>query len=447
VKAAVVGSVLVLATVIAPTATSALPHRAAPNPPAANPSALSGHGELAVIHAHQLFLIGGPVSGVHYVGFGNWPSDPQWSHDGKWLSVVVTPPPPKSNPYADEPSKVWLVSAAGKTVRVLTGRGTNEYDPSTAWSPTADRVAVEYSIHSKNPTNDKDILAFVRAWNGAGDAVDRAPDISGFSWSPDGSQLATSVNRFTGSPGAWKSRLVTIDSATDARHLVTTASGNVLEVAGWWPDGSGILTWLDYQGSSSLAADGLPLLDISTANGHRRLLTKSMLQYSQWLATSTSRDEVMFVAGGDRELTLNHKDVELCSLTFCHVFTQGDQQVSFDPAWSATGELAIVRDRAIAPRHGFGMSYVDQVQASGGVLAGPAAGKMEAVPASDGASAPTWGSDGSMLVVRRDGLWLLSPDLGSSTRVVGGLQVPTNGNYYGFVPWHDSFAWSDAAPG
>jgi hypothetical protein len=172
------------------------------------------------------------------------------------------------------------------------------------------------------------------------------------------------------------------------------------------------------------------------------MLTKSMLQYSQWLATSASRNEVMFVTGGDRELTSNHKDVELCSLTFCHVFTQGDQQVSLDPAWSATGELAIIRDDAIAPKHGFGMSFVDQVQASGGLIAGPTVGKMEAVKAGTGASAPTWGTDGSMLVVRHGALWLLPAGLAKAVRVLSALQVPSN--YYGFVPWHDSFAWTQA---
>ncbi|HEX3898431.1 MAG TPA: hypothetical protein VHW74_04615 [Mycobacteriales bacterium] len=442
VKPALVGSVLALSALVAPVAASAAPQRDAPNPPSANASAMSGHGELAVIHAHELFLMGGPVSGVHYVGFGNRPSDPQWSSDGKWLTVVVTPPEPKSNPYAAEPSKVWLVSPTGKVVRVLSTTEIKTYDVTAEWAPTADRVAISYTNHSKNPANDKDHLEIVDALTGSADGVLVAPAISGFAWSPAGDRLAVGRDVFTGSPGAWVSKVITIDTSTDARHTVTTAKGNVFKVAGWWPDGSGVLTWLDYQGSSSLAADGLPLLDISTATGHRRMLTKSMLQYSQWLATSASRNEVMFVTGGDRELTSNHKDVELCSLTFCHVFTQGDQQVSLDPAWSATGELAIIRDDAIAPKHGFGMSFVDQVQASGGLIAGPTVGTMEAVKAGTGASAPTWGTDGSMLVVRHGALWLLPAGLAKAVRVLSALQVPSN--YYGFVPWHDSFAWTQA---
>jgi hypothetical protein len=49
-----------------------------------------------------------------------------------------------------------------------------------------------------------------------------------------------------------------------------------------------------------------------------------------------------------------------------------------------------------------------------------------------------------MLVVRKGALWLLAPGLQHSVRVVSGLQLPPESPYYGFVPWHDSFAWSGA---
>jgi Tol biopolymer transport system component len=409
---------------------------------------MDGHGELAVIHTHQLYLIGGPVSGVHYVGFGNSADKPQWSYDGKWLSVVVTPPPPKSRPFADEPSKVWLVTPAGKVVRVASPTGLDTYDVSVAWSPTSDRLAIAYSLHRKNPKNDRDVLEVVDATNGASDGLVTAPYISGFAWSPNGRRLAVATNRFAGTPGAWRSRLVTFDAKTDAQHLVTTASRNVLEVAGWWPDGSGILTWLDYQGSASLAADGLPLLDISVSTGHRRQLARSMLQYPQWLATSQKTNQIAFVAGGAREVTQGHKHLEVCGPTACHALAQGSKQVSFDPAWSTTGRLAFVRDQAINPNQGCcATAYVNKIQASGGIKTGATTSAVRAFPGGDGASAPTWGSDGSMLVVRDSALWLITPDGSGSGKVVDGLQVTYRNSYYGFVGWHDSFAWTDAASG
>ncbi|HWA65304.1 MAG TPA: hypothetical protein VG899_02915 [Mycobacteriales bacterium] len=402
---------------------------------------MSGHGELAVIHAHELFLIGGPVSGVHYVGFGNQPSDPQWSADGKLLSVVVTPPPPKHNPYKQEPSFVAVVGQRGKVLREFP-RGTKAYDVTTAWSPGADRLAVSYTLQAKNPSNDRDVLSFYDPADGVADGLLAAPDISGFAWSPDGSQLAFASDRLVRSPGNFNSRLVTIDAATDHKRLVTAATEKVIDVAGWWPDGSGILARLDPQGSASLAADGLPLVDVSVADGKQRQLGRIALDYSQWLATSAATNQVAFIAGGDREISMQHKHVVVCSVAACRAIAQGAKQVSFDPAFGASGRLAFVRDRAVAPKHGFGISYVDQVQASGGILTASSGGQVAAVSAGKAASAPTWGTDGSMLVVRRGALWLLGPGLQTAAKVVSGLQLPAGSPYYGFVPWHDSFAWT-----
>jgi hypothetical protein len=404
---------------------------------------MNGHGELAVIHAHELFLIGAPAkgaNGVHYVGFGNRPSDPQWSHDGRWLSVVVTPPPYQHRPYVERPSFVAIVGPRGEVVHEVP-RGIDAYDVTTAWSPTADKLAVSYSLHHKNGDVSRMVLSFIDPTTGVSDGLVAAPELSGFAWSPDGTQLAFVSNRFYGTPQQWHSRLVTVDAGTDARHLVTTATGNVLEVAGWWPDGSGILTRLDYGGSASLAADGLPLFDVSLANGHRRRLPGLALAYPQWLATSKLSNQIAYVAGGDREVTLGDKHIEVCGAASCRSVSQGAHQVSFDPAWDSSGFLLFVRDRAVDPAHGYGASYVDQIQASGRVDIGSPSTPAKPLAGTGGASAPTPGK-GAVLFVRRGGLWLLTAGQRRAVEVVSGLQVPSN--YYGFVPWHDSFAWTDA---
>lgn len=416
---------------------------------------MSGHGELAVIHTRQLYLVGGPVTGVKYVGFGNNPNDPQWSHDGRWLSVVVTPPPYKAHPFRERPSQVWIVTPRGRPVLLAGPTDVDTYDVSVAWSPAADRLAISYTTHGQPAARNRVHLDLVTlpARGSQVFAVQRTPllsaaEISGFAWSPNGLQIAVGSDRFGGAPGVWRSKLVAIDAESFFRHTITTATGNVLEVAGWWPDGSGVLTWLDHQGSASLAADGLPLYDITVANGHRRKLASSMLQYSQWLATSAVRDEVAFIAGGDRDVTLGHKHLVVCDRRECHVQSQGRAQVSFDPAWSAEGTLAFVRDQAIDPNHGCcGLAYVNKIQESGGVLVLPHGRAPHAAQAGDAASAPTWGTDGSMLVVKNDALWLLSPGLQQATKVVDGLQVLPDSNYYGNVAWHDSFAWTDAVAG
>jgi TolB protein len=406
----------------------------------ADPSALDGHGELAVVSGHELYLLGGPVSGVHHVGFGNQASQPQWSHDGRWLAVLVTPRPPRSNPYADEPSAVWLVSSDGTTVRRLPPYTTKMHDVRIAWSPVADRLAIEYSEIYKSTSKDRDYVEVVDTARNV-TAIAHAYLVSGIAWSPDGRRLAVARNRFvrpvTGS--SWRSQIDLFPAAGGTPRVVVRDEGGVYDIAGWWPDGGGVLAWIDPMGSASLAADGLGLYDFGLA-GHRRHLA-DMLQYPAWLATSRTRDEVALIAGGDRDLTGDHKHLVICSRITCHSVAQPKGQVSFDPAWSADGRLAVVRDRAVPLTNDNVANYTNQVDASGGIDL-VSAGSAHPLPAGATATAPVWGTDGAMMMVRNHALWLRAAGASTSTRVAG--PIDETGQYYGFVDWWASFAWSEA---
>ena len=228
-----------------------------------------------------------------------------------------------------------------------------------------------------------------------------------------------------------------------ARHTITTDRGDILQVAGWWPDGSGVLSWLDFQGSGSLAADGLPLLDVSIKTGHRRQLAKTMLQYPGWLATSKLRNKVAFIAGGDRILTNGHKHLVICARTHCRRVAQPEHQVTFAPAWSVDGQLAAVRDHAIPPNGDYSLTFTKQVDASGGVdlLRN---GHLRPLAGGEQATAPVWDTTGAMLMVRGTSLWLLRPGTRHAHRAAGPLDA--SASFYGFVSWWDSFAWSHAVP-
>lgn len=409
----------------------------------ADASAIRGHGELAVIdQARRLHLIGGAVRGARTVPLAGRANLPQWSHDGRWLAVTTQPVPPRSNPRADEPTTVWLVSRSGHVVRRLTPAGQNVYHAQAEWSPRADQLAMSYTagVGTSSVTMKFDVVDT----SGRARTLAAAPLISGFAWAPDGRRVAVAVNHFENAPGKWDSRLATYAARGGRGRTVTNTLGNVLDVAGWWPDGSGVLAWLDYQGSASLAADGLPLIDISVVNGHRRELTKTMLQYSGWLATSRLRDEVALVAGGDRELTGSHKHLVVCSRTRCHSVVQPKRRVTFDPAWSLDGRLAAVRDRAIPPTAAngyFTLRYTHKVEGSGGIdlVQGQ---RVRALAGAARATAPVWGGRGSMLFVRSSSLWLLTAGSASARRVAG--PINSTDNFYGFVSWWDSFAWSGA---
>lgn len=404
---------------------------------------LLGNGELAVISSdRQLYLLGGKANGVQKVALDDPAYTPRWSHDNRWLAVTTRPDPPASGPNADEPTTIWLVSQAGAVVRRLTPTDADVYHAAAAWSPRSDKLAIEYTagVGTSSPTQRLDVVGT----SGDVTSLVSGQNIAGFAWAPDGRRIAVDVNHFENSAGKWNSRLLTMNPDGSKRHTVTTDLGDILDVAGWWPDGSGVLVWRDSQGSSSIAADGLPLLDVSAKSGHRRSLGKTMLQYQGWLATSRLRNKVAFIAGGDRVLTNGHKHLVICTHKRCHRVPQGDHHVTFDPAWSIDGQLAAVRDHAIKPVNGdYLTDYTTKVSASGGVYL-LRHGHLKALGGGEQATTPVWGLLGAMVFVRDGSLFLLRPGSTHPHRVAGPIDASNNFSFYGFVSWWDSFAWTHA---
>ncbi|MGN6475046.1 MAG: hypothetical protein ACTHK4_15545 [Mycobacteriales bacterium] len=396
----------------------------------------------------RLYLVGGQVSGgTREVAIQGQASEPVWSHDGHWLAVIVQPPPPKPDPYADEPATVWLVSRSGEVVRRLTSPTGRIRDVGLAWSPTADRLAMTYTLRNQGHVD------LVGA-DGARSSLVTAPTVSLVAWSPDGRHLAVGRNRFHKpiTATSWRSEIDVFAARGGIPRVIATHRGGILDVAGWWPDGSGVLAWIDPMGSGSIAADGLRLYDFDVHGGRRFL--GGTLEYRPWIAASQVRNEVALIVGGDRELTNQHKHLVVCSLSTCRSVPQRKDEVSFDPAFASDGRLAVVRDRAVSPtahNGAFGPSFTAKVDASGVVeLVSGSANRAEA--GGDGATAPVWGRDGSMLMVREGALWLKPQGSSRSQRVAGPLSLANDSDYfagdpwdyYGFVGWWNAFAWSDA---
>jgi dipeptidyl aminopeptidase/acylaminoacyl peptidase len=352
-----------------------------------------------------------------------------WSHDGNWLAVQVRRTK-HGKPVG--PPVVWLVNPTGTAIRRLSPAG---YKPSSvSWSPTGDQLAMVLTRHHRDRAEVVNVFAHRTT-------VAKAKRIAGVAWSPKGTSLALSRNAFK--HHRWTSRLQTVASTGGHAHLVKRAKNTVLKVAGWWPDGRGVLAWNDFNGSASLAADGLPLVEFAVKSGHRRVLSKSVLQYQGWLSTSKRLNRVAFIAGGNRRLTSGHKHVVVCTTKRCHSIAQPRKRVTFDPAYSAAGRLAVVRDRALRATHGFGPKFAAAVANSGTIDVVGKHGVAAVKGAGAGATQPVWGRDGSLMFVRKGSLWLIAPGSSKAVRLFGPLQLPSD--YFGFVPWLASFAWSGAA--
>jgi Tol biopolymer transport system component len=403
---------------------------------------LGGHGELAFIAHGTLFLTGAPAGTLRRVSLPGVPDGPAWSADHHWLAVRVAKPAPAGSPYRTEPAALWVVRAAGTGARRLTPPSWDV--ASFAWSPRSDRLAVAAAMPA--PKDTSAVVAAVTT-GGARRTLVTGTYVSGVAWSPDGRQIAAGV--YTGRP-VWQGTLVLRSPAGGPLTVVTSSKGNVLELAGWWPDGSGLLYWNDIGGSASLAADGLPLTSVWIAGRRSHQLAPAVLVHGSWLAFSGG-STVAVASGGDRRIWFGHKRITRCRATGdCTPVAQPSGVVSLDPSWSPTGKLLVfARASASGPfgPHGhasFSPYWIRRWEATSRLWAVGASGSVATPLASVGAGAldPVWGSDGSLLFVRDDSVWLLPPGAANPVEVAGPLGALTGQTYYGYVPYPNLIAWT-----
>lgn len=414
---------------------------------------LGGHGELAFAAHGTLFLTGGPAGALHQVSLPGVPSAPAWSANHRWLAVRVTKVQGRENPYLQPgPAALWVVDAAGTGTRKLTPPS---WDVSSfAWSPRSSRLAV--AAGTPAPQDTSGVVAVVTT--GGARKVLATGTVSGVAWSPSGTQIAAGVAVKRSRPG-WRSRLELLSPAGGPPTVVTSSNGNQLELAGWWPTGSGLLYWTDPQGSESIAADGLPLSSVSLPQRRSRRLVATMLVHSSWLAFAPGGRTAAVVSAGYREIWLGDKLITLChSSAGCTPVVQAPGVVSLDPSWSpGGGRLVFARFSASGPfgPHGhadFSPYWIRRWQATSRLWVASADGSSAKplAAAGPGALDPVWGSDGSLLFVRDDSIWLLPPAAAGPVRVTGPLGAFTGQayyqTYYGYVPYPRRIAWTLARP-
>lgn len=355
---------------------------------------------------------------------------PAYSADGRWLAFVVSPP--SGYPIVASPAgTLWLARADGSGARpVLADAGP------FAWSPIGDVLAA-----AVYPPTGQGLLCELRP----GAPPRQVPGVTGSAaWSPDGRQLA-----FTGTaghpPGGFSGLLETVPASGGRPTIRYRSAGNALILAGWWPDGRGLLAWADQQNSASLAADGAPVVSVPLS-GRRPMTMAWTLVFPPFVATSQGSGLVALAAGGDREVW-DRKTVLLCGFSGGCVGFPGGQPgpTSIDPALSPDGmHLAFVHGSGSGMPASFGQSSVSEWYATRSLwLYSPTGGNPHRLAAAGTFAAdPVWSASGRFLLyVRDDGLWLINPLGGSPARIVSSLFRGAWPNYYYYVDWRDQFAW------
>jgi hypothetical protein len=460
--------------------------------PFVNVRAFSHEGELAFVSRQSLWVLDSAARSLRRlpVPAGYTPASPVFSHDGRWLAYLATVP------NSAGPPELWLARGDGAGAREVAGLPISQL---VGWSPRGDTLAVVALSKGRYVTGAQGqlplVVELIRPTRpttrllALSASTARPSQIYDAVWSPDGHEVAVSINDPVsaggtvvraypingGPPVTWFS----IGSRQPLPGGCGSASGCqevVADLAGWWP-GWGIGFWVYADGMTH--NNDSTALELLTAPDARPHVIAQTLSDGVTDAVAAGRDgELALVASSNdsgRTYTQG-KTVETCNahtrnctpLAAATVWTGSSYRptcpngcgklqtpplgargsgVSLDPAWSPAGNLlAYVK----APNAFPGIVSLSWYDAHVLFVWNPKSDATRKIVAVDGVSAPTWSTNGrQLLYVSNDGLWL-APLGGKPTEIEYPLFPPqqwksvgTNGlSYYGQIDWTGQFNWS-----
>jgi Tol biopolymer transport system component len=271
-------------------------------------------------------------------------------------------------------------------------------------------------------------------------SLDAQGTISDFGWSPDGRSLAVASYE-PGQPVA-AFEILPVDAPGERRSVpfvpATDNSGaatvNPLLIAGWQPDASAVLVWIQEGGSGSIMQDGLELWLVPLDGREPHHLGTTLVK-PEWIRWSPDGTRVAIVHSAGRMVIGSPRVVTVCTTDgTCTPIAPGDDR-TVDPAWSPDGQtIAFVRQPAEGqPIVRRGVPDWRALYNSRQMWVANADGSdaHQVAAAGGGVAAPSWSPDGRrILYVRNDALWDLDLNVDHATRLIGPIApvpVVTNG--------------------
>ena len=283
-------------------------------------------------------------------------------------------------------------------------------------------------------------------------------------WSPDGEWLAYDrvdvlKEGENGNPperhaSLWRIR----PDGSGASELVDagTPSDYGLIVAGWSPDGSRVLYWIDPVFSASLLADGAPLYAVPAEGGATVQLAEAVLLHPDFLVPGPAdTDRVAVVVGGYRGAWTNKVLHILSVSTGQDVALTSTDLAASSPAWSPDGQrIAYVAMPDAGDLVGGEPARQGLMQRR--IFVANTQGDPQPRQLTDDPAYrdeyPLWSADGaSILFARLDAedrasLWLVPARGGEPRQIVDELTpapepAPLWLGYYGHVDWDTLFDW------
>lgn len=398
--------------------------------PDVNATTFKGQGKLAFISEGLLYVLDGSTTEVKQLTEFGSALEPTWSHDGEWLAFkLITDKSSLNGP-------LWLVRKDGTQAHQVQGLPETVMTGRFYWSPTSNLLAVgtEGGIWLV-PTEGKP------------HRLVKTQSYASFSWSPDGKSLAYNDTFLNKEYSAADDVLFTVDinGGQPVKHLKTPEAGIIL--AGWQPDGNGLLYWLNPSRGASAAADGLGLWSLQLAETKPKPLTTGLIN-KEWQSFSP-QGQLLTVVGEERIVWANK------SLAVVNPKTGQLQHlanpngcVAIDPQFSPDGKNIVFVAAKNLGRDVWGFNNDDDLNAwvNSRTLYIANADGSNARPfpmAGQGIYQPTWSKNGrKILFVKNKALWSINIEGGNPEKILDlASEQKDQFGYYGFMTYQNTFSW------
>jgi len=395
-----------------------------------NTAAFKDQGNLAFIWQGLLYTLDGETGEVKQLTESGRTLQPAWSHDGQWLAFIRV-----TDPQADC-GQLWLARRDGSQTHQVQGLPEPVCLQTFPWSPTDNVLTV-------NTQNG----AWLVPAEGEPHQLDQAKNACYLTWAPDGKSLAYITTLPSDEPQDRSDALytVSVDGGQPVERMVAPQAG--IRVAAWWPDGKGLLYWLDPFHSASLAADGMGLWSLRLGDSEPILLSSGLAK-KEWQSFSP-QGRLLMVAGNWRIIWARKSlaIIDPAAGSVQELKNPGDS-VSIDPSFSPDGSrIAFVAAKNLGDDV-WGFNKDEELTAwvatrTLWIQNSDGSGAHPLTAAGPGVYQPVWSKDGdSILYVRDNALWIIGADGGKPEKILGPFPEQKElFGFYGFVSYRDIMAW------
>lgn len=395
-----------------------------------NTAAFKDQGSLAFIWRDLLHTLDGETGEVKQLTDSGRSLQPSWSHDGQWLAFISAAEP------QEDCGQLWLARRDGSQACQVQGLPEPVSLPASPWSPAANVLAV----------NTQNGVWLVPA-EGEPYQLGQVENGCYLTWSPDGKSLAYTTTLPFDEPQSRSDALYTIDldGGRPVERLAAPQAG--IRIVAWWPDGKGLLYWLNPFHSGSLAADGMGLWSLPL-DGTEPILLASGLAKEGWQSFS-SRGRLLMVAGNWR-IIWARKSLVIADPASGSVqeLVNPAGSVSLDPSFSPDGSRIVFVAAGNLGDDVWGFDNDEELAAwvatrTLWVRNADGAGARPLAAAGSGVYQPVWSGDGKhILYVRDNSLWIIGADGGQPQKVLGPFPEQKElFGFYGFVSYRDMIAY------